>query len=278
MPPSPTQTKTWFRPKGWFTEREETIAVSRILRDDRTKGDMHNREGLTLKRLWVARHHFDEVLNSGLMFSIPTSTPSTYLSLSLRNTGFNTFQTNLLTIPSSVAGMITMFAITLLSETVNERSFVAMMEDVWALPFLIALYALPKNPNQWKFFALASGLLSYPYTHPIQVGWCSRNSGAVASRTVNASVYDMFVQASAVIAAQIYRKDDAPRYRRGNAVLIAITCFNIFIMYPGIKIYYVWRNKQRAKIWDAMTPEEKSRYFSTTKDVGNRRLDFRFAH
>ena len=21
MPPSPTQTKTWFRPKGWFTER-----------------------------------------------------------------------------------------------------------------------------------------------------------------------------------------------------------------------------------------------------------------
>jgi hypothetical protein len=37
MPPSPTQTKTWFRPKGWFNEREETIAVSRILRDDPTK-------------------------------------------------------------------------------------------------------------------------------------------------------------------------------------------------------------------------------------------------
>lgn len=37
MPPSPTQTKTWFRPKGWFTEREETILVSRVLRDDPTK-------------------------------------------------------------------------------------------------------------------------------------------------------------------------------------------------------------------------------------------------
>lgn len=37
MPPSPTQTKAWFRPKGWFTEREEHIATTRILRDDPTK-------------------------------------------------------------------------------------------------------------------------------------------------------------------------------------------------------------------------------------------------
>lgn len=154
MPPSPTQTKAWFRPKGWFTEREETIAVSRILRDDPTKGDMHNREGLSLKRLWIAVCDYDlwPLYIAGLMFGIPTSTPNTYLSLSLRNIGFNTFQTNLLTIPPSVVGMMTMFAITLVSETVNERSFVAMMEDVWALPFLIAIYALPKNPNQWKYF------------------------------------------------------------------------------------------------------------------------------
>ena len=37
MPPSPTQSQTWFRPNGWFTEREETVIVSRVLRDDPTK-------------------------------------------------------------------------------------------------------------------------------------------------------------------------------------------------------------------------------------------------
>lgn len=37
MPSSPTQTKTWFRPKGWLTEREEVIIVNKILRDDPTK-------------------------------------------------------------------------------------------------------------------------------------------------------------------------------------------------------------------------------------------------
>ncbi|KAG6829749.1 hypothetical protein H0H92_003625 [Tricholoma furcatifolium] len=59
MPPSPTQTKTWFRPKGWFTEREEIIAVNRVLRDDPSKGDMHNREGLTIKRVWTAVLDYD---------------------------------------------------------------------------------------------------------------------------------------------------------------------------------------------------------------------------
>lgn len=59
MPASPTQSRTWFRPNGWFTEREETIIVSRVLRDDPSKGDMHNREGLTFKRLWVAICDYD---------------------------------------------------------------------------------------------------------------------------------------------------------------------------------------------------------------------------
>ncbi|VDB87853.1 unnamed protein product [Peniophora sp. CBMAI 1063] len=280
MPPSPSQTRTWFRPNGWFSEREEYIVVSRVLRDDPTKGDMHNREGLTLKRLWQAATDYDlwPVYILGLTFGIPVSSPSTYLTLSLKNLGFGTFNINLLTIPEQVASIFTNLGISLISEFVNERSFVAMAQDLWSLPFLVGIYCLPANPNPWIYYGLATALLSYPYTHPIQVAWCSRNAGAVASRTVNASLYNMFVQASGVISSQIYRKDDAPRYRRGNRVLITIAVINIVVLYPGTKVYYIWRNKQRAKIWDAMTPEERSEYLATTKDVGNRRLDFRFAH
>jgi hypothetical protein len=38
MPASAVQTKTWFRPNGWFTDRELTIVVNRVLRDDPSKG------------------------------------------------------------------------------------------------------------------------------------------------------------------------------------------------------------------------------------------------
>ena len=59
MPASATQTKTWFRPKGWFTDREVGIVVNRVLRDDPSKGDMNNREGLSLRNLWDAVSDYD---------------------------------------------------------------------------------------------------------------------------------------------------------------------------------------------------------------------------
>ena len=77
MPASAVQTKTWFRPNGWFTDRETAIVVNRVLRDDPSKGsqlcsattiithadlhigDMHNRMAITPSRLWHALKDYD---------------------------------------------------------------------------------------------------------------------------------------------------------------------------------------------------------------------------
>ena len=109
MAPSPTQTKAWFRPKGWFTEREEVIMVNRILRDDPSKGDMHNRQAVDLKGLWLSMKDYNlwPIYIIGLVFQLPTGPPDQYLTLTLRNLGFDTFAANLLTIPSQVAGAVT---------------------------------------------------------------------------------------------------------------------------------------------------------------------------
>jgi hypothetical protein len=59
MPASAVQTKSWFRPNGWFSEREEKILVNRILRDDPSKGSMMNRKSITPKRLWRGLKDYD---------------------------------------------------------------------------------------------------------------------------------------------------------------------------------------------------------------------------
>jgi hypothetical protein len=71
--------------------------------------------------------------------------------------------------------------------------------------------------------------------------------------------------------------DDAPRYKRGDRVLVAICVFNIGL-YVLTKLYYAWRNKSRSNAWEKMSEAERLNYLATTKDEGNKRLDFRFAH
>lgn len=89
--------------------------------------------------------------------------------------------------------------------------------------------------------------------------------------------------------------------RRGNRVLIAIACMNICV-YLIAKAFYMYLNKSRDKVWNAMTEEvsnlilsilarsvffqrltsvplqERIHYLETTKDEGSARKDFRFSH
>lgn len=87
----------------------------------------------------------------------------------------------------------------------------------------------------------------------------------------------MCVQASSIIASNIYRTDDKPLYRKGNKILLGIIAWN-FALIIGIKFYYMKRNSTREQKWNSMTQAEKDYYLENTEDKGNKRLDFRFAH
>jgi len=167
-------------------------------------------------------------------------------------------------------------AITMLSEVVDNRAFVASLQCVWQLPNYVALEAL-KTISPWQYFSIATVLLGFPWAHALQVSWLSRNAGSVRTRTVSASVYNMSVQVAALIGANIYQANDKPRYHKANRGMIGLLVFNILFLYPGAWLYYTWRNKQKSKIWDAWTDEEKDHYLKTTTDKGNKRLDFQFA-
>ncbi|KAG9087290.1 hypothetical protein FS749_003024 [Ceratobasidium sp. UAMH 11750] len=280
LPPSPTQTKGVLRGKnGWFNEREEIVMVNRILRDDPSKGDMHNRQALRLSDFWASITDYDNwgLYLIGLCAYIPPAPPTAYLTLTLRSLGFDTLNTNLLTIPSSVLFITNNLLLAQLSRLTSERSIVSSLGSVWMLPLLIALAVLPDDTNAWIRFALVTLLLGYPYAHPILVGWNSQNSNTVRTRTVSAALYNICVQAGNIISTHIYNDADKPFYHKGNRVLIGITVWNIILFFL-VKLYYIQRNKWKAARWNVMTTEEKAHYLETTTDKGNKRLDFVFVH
>ncbi|UZJ53608.1 hypothetical protein CBS101457_002928 [Exobasidium rhododendri] len=284
LPPSPTQTErttsiTKWRRKSWFTEREEIIIVNKVLRDDPTKSSMHNREGLTLTSVWLSLTDFDlwPLYLLGLLTFLAPATVNAYFTLILKSLGFSTFHTNLLTIPSSVLFILMNLGLAFLSKKVKERTLVSSLAAWWQLIFLIVLVTIPDSTGKWTKWAILSLLLAYPYAHPILVSMNSMNAGSVRTRTVASSVYNMFVQASSLIASNVYRSDDKPYYHKGNKALIGIVTANI-VLFWAAKAYYIYRNKQRAQVWDVWSKEEKEHYLQTTTDKGNKRLDFRFLH
>jgi hypothetical protein len=158
--------------------------------------------------------------------------------------GFDPFTTNLLTIPSvcwkahlrakcnsrtnlfsfqTVFHIINLLLITHLSERLNQRALVAVWQNLWTLPCIIALRFWPGVVDDaWGTYILITVLLSYPYcrefhsssfyspanshqsannspssplfsttTDAINVAWVSRNANNVATRTIASALYNV---------------------------------------------------------------------------------------
>lgn len=114
-----------------------------------------------------------------------------------------------------------MLIMTYISERINQRAYLGIFVQLWFLPCVIALALIPDDVSKWGRFAAVTVLLSYPTPHPMQVGWCSRNSNTVRTRTVSAALYNMVVQIQGIISSNIYRQDDRPMCKYLITPLIA---------------------------------------------------------
>lgn len=161
MPANPSQTKTWFRPKGYFTDNEVKIIVNRVLRDDPTKSTMHNRQALPIKTIFRCIGDFDMIpmYLIGLLFGIGSYPVQQYFQLSMKQLGFTTLQANLLSVPNAAIAIVNLLLITIVSELVDNRAFVSMAENLWMLPNYIALLTLPNPISGWTYFAVSTVLL-----------------------------------------------------------------------------------------------------------------------
>ncbi|KRZ98684.1 uncharacterized protein AC631_05553 [Debaryomyces fabryi] len=210
MPASPVQTKAWYRPNGWYTEREEKIVVNKVLRDDPNKGDMNNRQPVTLKELFKSFFDYDlfPVYFIRFLIELSSSPVSAYLQLSLRQLGFSTFKTNALSIPNSILNLFTMFLFSYLSEVLNSRSLLFAFNALWCISTLIPMRywsGSGKQEHAWGTFALLTVLLGHPSMTALSTSWVSANSNSVKTRAVSTAVVNMFSQADSIVGANIYR-------------------------------------------------------------------------
>jgi hypothetical protein len=140
----------------------------------------------------------------GLIAYIPQNPVQAYLSLTLKRIGYTTFDSNMLTIPSCVLQIILMIGLAKSSEYFGERTFHCFIGELWTLPLLAALLALPAGGNDWGRFTLTTMIAGYPYFHPIVSAWISENTFSVQKRAITAATYNVIVQVGAVVASRNY--------------------------------------------------------------------------
>lgn len=183
---------------------------------------MHNRQGISFKLFWEALSDYDmwPIYLLGLTWGIPQQCVASYLTLTLKSLGWNTFQVNLLTIPAYALFIIQLIFWTWLSEKINNRYAIVLMCQLYMLPLIIALEVIPANGNAWVKYALSILMVGFPYVHAIIgksplyqlkisyadneiVALTSRNAGSVRTRTVGSALYNMAVQASNIISSNV---------------------------------------------------------------------------
>ena len=165
-----------------------------------------------------------------------------------------------------------------LSEIFKSRALVIASVPVWILACLFPLRYWPGSQiNVWGTYAILTILLGACPIWPLSISWCSANSNSVRNRAVSAALVNMFLQSAGIISANIYREDDAPAYHRGNVVLIGCA-FGTLGACILARYYYIFRNKQKERAWNALTIEQQEDYVKNTSDQANKRLDFKFIY
>jgi hypothetical protein len=89
------------------------------------------------------------------------------------------------------------------AEKWNQRFLVGLSSQIWALPLLLLLEYLPADTGHWVKYTITALLVGHPYVHAILVAITSRNAGTVRTRTVASALYNMLVQASAIISQNV---------------------------------------------------------------------------
>ncbi|KAI8062955.1 major facilitator superfamily domain-containing protein [Thamnidium elegans] len=276
IPGGPCSTAGFLRGKnGWFTERERNIAVTRIIRDDKTKTEQkkattwHDVKISVLDtNLWT--HLFITFL--GIM---PLTPIHIYFPTLIKGFGFAVTTSNLLTIPACFIGLFFSILIAKSADRYGNYALHAIIGCVWSMVGFLAIQFIPDDTGRWGFYAVMLFMASTPSWHGMQVAWMSSNLAPVGKRTIALGAVVGAANICSVPGSQIYQENDAPRFHTGNWINFGIITASA-IMFIFQRFRYSYTNKYRSQKWNAMSDERKKEYLKSTTDEGSNRLDFRF--
>ncbi|KAF9350968.1 hypothetical protein BGX34_000895 [Mortierella sp. NVP85] len=281
LPEGPTATKGGFRFKGYLTDRQEQIAITRLIRDDPTKADTgkgvvskkHLFKALTSPRVWPN-------ILIGFFGLLPFS-PLTILSpliIKNLNLGVPPLVSNLLVIPGYVISLSIMTFVSWSSDKHKERAFHGAVASTYYALCILALAVLPEDASKLSlYFALIFAMGGQTCWHPVNAAWIAGNTAPVGKRSIALALYIISVNACDMVSVNLFRDEDAPRFITGFWILFGALLLTI-VLFIFQRYHLMWVNKKRDEKTRNWTDADWQHYNETTTDEGDDHLSFRYSY
>jgi len=236
LPDSPIRAKCW-------SEEDRRLIVERV---------RANETGIQNKE-WK-KYQFHEAIKDPKVWclvtiaftnALPTGGLGAFQNLILQSFGYTTLQVDLLAIAQGVIIIFVLFSAALVARWTNQKLVTAFLFTLPNVAGTIVFLIVPAMPST------RVGLLIAFYCCQawggVNILYLAVMSGNVAGRTKQVVATSLVFVAWAggnAIGPQVFRANDAPRYRKGFAVHIVLYAIQL-VTIIALRFYLMWQNKKK---------------------------------
>jgi MFS family permease len=224
LPHGPAKPKSFFG-RSWnlFTPRQGSILATRVIRNDPTKALRYGKPVLPKHFLetfadWRLYGHIVPAFLSMIMIA----PMNTYAPSIIKSLGFTGLQANGLNSIGSVCALIWSISLAYSSDKTKERGIHISAGYLVGAVGLLWLALAPTTVGKWVLFGgvvvTQAGMGS---AQALNAAWLTSKM-ADYKRPIALAAYVMSIQIAGFPGQQLFRTQDAPRYRRG--LIIAASC------------------------------------------------------
>ncbi|KAG0229894.1 hypothetical protein BGW42_001295 [Actinomortierella wolfii] len=279
LPEGPTATRGYLRFDGFLTQRQELIAVTRLIRDDPSKADSSKK---VIKPKEIAQAALSPRLWPNLLIGffglLPGTGLSTFAPLMIKSFGFGSLLSNVMAIPGHLWGLCAMAFVSWSSDRHKERALHGFVSTVYYAACVLTLALLPADASKYSLYAaviLAQG--GFTIWHPVNAAWIAENTAPIGKRSIALAMYIISVNLCDIPGANVFRAEHAPRFIPGMWILFSVLVITA-LLFLFQRYHLKWVNRKRDLLTKDWTEADWEHYYATTTDVGDDRLDFRYTY
>ncbi|KAI6041663.1 MFS general substrate transporter [Pisolithus marmoratus] len=221
------------------------VEEKQFLEQQRTLDNEDDEEGSITQRILSAFTDWQVWAMAFLLlsFAAPVYGTAFFLPTILDNFGYDVPISQLLTVPVYVVATISMISVAHFSDTMKIRfPFIVTSELVGLVGYIIQITDASTGV---KYFGMLLAVVGIDTGIPCTVGWLANNLQGKYKRAVGGALQVGTASLGGIVASNIFRTQDEPRFILGFAVEIGFLCMGLIVT---ICLAYAYHRINTARI------------------------------